>query len=202
MLVSDLVRQVVNDMQASPFGYQFAVDTRGSFMPHETLPLQLLELVNRGTRPNGGSIRLRRAPPRANQTIQDLATDRMRFASVNINMEGNHLALNFGKQWIASLSIHCALIKKISVVRNYPLTAITSLSGDSGPRAHTCISRKLYRQFHHDGPNGLAENSDNDNLTSSDDEVEPLRVSSSSIRSIQPRRSSRLTSTSRLQTDR
>jgi len=67
-------------------------------MPHETLSLQLLELVNRGSHLNGGPIRLRRAPPRANQTIQDLAMDRMRFAYVNINMEGNHLALNFGKR--------------------------------------------------------------------------------------------------------
>ena len=96
--VGDLIGRVVNDMRASPFGYQFTIDARGSFMPHETLDLQLLELVNRGTRLHGHTIRLRRAPPRINQTIQDLATDRYRFAAAGINIEGNHLALNFGKQ--------------------------------------------------------------------------------------------------------
>lgn len=97
-LVVDLIGRVANDMRASPFGYQFAVDSRGSFMPHETLDLQLLELVNRGMRPSGGTIRLRRAPHRINQTIQDLATDRYRFAAAGINIEGSHFALNFGKQ--------------------------------------------------------------------------------------------------------
>ena len=67
-------------------------------MPHETLDLQLLELVNRGTRLHGRTIRLRHAPPRINQTIQDLVMDRYRFAAAGINIEGNHLALNFGKQ--------------------------------------------------------------------------------------------------------
>jgi len=52
-LVTDLIHQVVNDLQQSLFAYQFSGNTRGSFLPHETLPLQLLELVNRGTRHQG-----------------------------------------------------------------------------------------------------------------------------------------------------
>ena len=97
-LVVDLIGRVANDMRASPFGYQFAIDTHGSFMPHKTLDLQLLELVNRGMRPSGSTIRLRCAPHHINQTIQDLATDRYRLAAPGVNIEGNHLALNFGKQ--------------------------------------------------------------------------------------------------------
>jgi hypothetical protein len=97
-VVSDLIQRVVNDMQRSPFAYQFSADGRGSFLPHETLPLQLLELVNRGlVRQSGGPVRLRRAPPRANQTLFDLATDRYRFAAAHFNVEGNQLAINFGK---------------------------------------------------------------------------------------------------------
>ena len=184
-------------MRASPFGYQFTIDARGSFMPHETLDLQLLELVNRGTRLHGRTIRLRRAPPRINQTIQDLATDRYRFAAAGINIEGNHLALNFGKQIdTTQCPIECRTDHGISVVRTYPLTAMMSFDEDTGPRAHTCISRKIYAQFAADDLTSPAENSDGDDngiLPSSDDEVGPIPVSSSSIRSVQLRRPSRVT---------
>ena len=97
-LVTDLIHQVVNDLQGSSFAYQFSGNTQGSFLPHETLPLQLLELVNRGTRRQGVDIvRLRRAPLRAGWTLQDLARDRTHFAAANISIEGNRLVLNFGK---------------------------------------------------------------------------------------------------------
>ena len=97
-MVTDLIHRVVNDLQGSLFAYQFSGNTRGSFLPHETLPLQLLELVNRGTRQQGvDTVRLRRAPLRAGWTLQDLATDRTHFAAANISIEGNRFVLNFGK---------------------------------------------------------------------------------------------------------
>jgi len=70
----------------------------GLSCPTRPLISSCLELVNRGMRPSGGTIRLRRAPHRINQTIQDLATDRYRFAVAGINIEGSHLTLNFGKR--------------------------------------------------------------------------------------------------------
>jgi hypothetical protein len=102
-------------MQGSPFRYQFSVDVRGSFLPHETLPLQILELINRGARQSGASpIRLRRAALRAGWTLHDLAADPARFAAANVNIEDQQLALNFGKYWSMnvqqSLDIHIKLI--------------------------------------------------------------------------------------------
>jgi hypothetical protein len=62
------------------------------------------------------------------------------------------------------------------------MAATMSFPGDPGPpRAHTCISRKLYTQFLHDGPN--IENG-NDEITSSsssdDDDIGPIQVGASS----------------------
>jgi hypothetical protein len=65
---------------------------------HETLDPQLLELVNRGMHPSEGTIQLHCVPHHINQTIQNLMTDWYQFAAARMNIEGNHLALNFSKQ--------------------------------------------------------------------------------------------------------
>ena len=87
-------------MQASPFAYHFAPNTREQavFMPYKVLPLQLLQLVIRGVQQqNDGSVWLRRTAIRPNQTIEELALDRFRFASPGLTIEENRLAINFGK---------------------------------------------------------------------------------------------------------
>jgi hypothetical protein len=93
--VTALIQRAVSDMEASPFNYRFKSDTPRPYLSHETLHLQLLELVNRGVvRSNDGQIRLRRAAHRENQTISDLANDRNRFANPTICIEGNRLVVN------------------------------------------------------------------------------------------------------------
>lgn len=90
------------------------------------------------------------------------------------------------------------IFTNITAVRNYPLTATAAFSGDIGPRAHTCVSRKLYSQFRQDGFSNLTENSDDDEMarvpSSDEDEVGPIGVGGrpTSV----PRRSPRLATAS------
>ena len=82
-------------MEASPFNYQFKSDIRRPYLSHETLHLQLLELVNRGmVRSNDGQIQLCHAAHQENQMVADLANDRNHFANPTICIEGNHLVVN------------------------------------------------------------------------------------------------------------
>ena len=93
--VTALIQRAVSDMEASPFNYQFKSDIHRPYLSHETLHLQLLELVNRGmVHSNDGQIRLGHAAHRENQMVADLANDRNRFANPTICIEGNHLVVN------------------------------------------------------------------------------------------------------------
>lgn len=94
--ISSLINTVASHMQSSPFNYQFRSSSSTFLLSHETLPLQLLEIVNRGVpRATDGQIRLRRTAHRL-LTLGDLATNRMHFAVPDIAIEGNQFVVHFG----------------------------------------------------------------------------------------------------------
>lgn len=97
--VATLMERVIQDMERSPFSYQFTLAPRGtvSFSHGEMLHLQLLEIVNRGVpRQTDGQIRLRRAV-HATLTIGDLVANRMHYAVPTVAIEGNHFVVHLGE---------------------------------------------------------------------------------------------------------
>jgi hypothetical protein len=90
-------------MQASPYRYQFTSNNTASLLAHEALPLQLLEIMNRGTpRPADGQIRLR--PSAHGQlALHNLSQNRIYFALPSLAIEGNSLVLHFGESHLAHI---------------------------------------------------------------------------------------------------
>jgi hypothetical protein len=96
MPITSLIDRITGDMQSSPFCYQFAPESRTFLLAHEALPLQLLQLVNRGVpRGKNANIHLRQAV-HGNKTVQHLAGDRLRFCVPSITIEGNYFTIYFG----------------------------------------------------------------------------------------------------------
>lgn len=86
-------------METSPFNYQFTSDEEDGDMyaPHEVLPLQLLQFLNKGTPRSDGQVRLGPAAFTAENTIEDLFYDRSRYALAGHVIEGNEFVLNLSK---------------------------------------------------------------------------------------------------------
>jgi hypothetical protein len=100
--ITSLIDRIAGDMQSSSFQYQFAPETR-MLLAHEALPLQLLQLVNRGV-PRGWNLHIHlRQAVHGNRTIQHLAGDRLRFCIPNITIEGNpsRFVIYFGEHSIS-----------------------------------------------------------------------------------------------------
>ena len=97
--VVNLIEQVASQMEASDSDFSFASTPHDrSFLRNETLPLQLLEFGNRGIpRSSDMQIRLRRAALPADTTINDLLTDRTRFAINRLAIEGSRFLINLSK---------------------------------------------------------------------------------------------------------
>ena len=97
--VVSLIEQVASRMENSNSTFSFASTPHDhSFLRNETLPLQLLEFANRGIpRPSDMQIRLRRVALPTDTTINDLLTDRTRFAVNRLAIEGsNRFLINLG----------------------------------------------------------------------------------------------------------
>jgi hypothetical protein len=181
--VTALIQRAVADMEASPFNYQFKLDTARLYFSHETLQLQLLELVNRGLVRNDGQIRLRRAAHREDQTISDLANDHNRFANPTLCIEGSRLVVNASEslEIIPVMLLSPEVHSYVAVVRLYPVTVTASLSQhDANPRIHTCLSRKVYAKFGFDSPNGFRETQ---NLSSDEEDDSDVPSSANHQRS-------------------
>lgn len=88
--------RIIGDMQSSPYAYQFTSNSPTAFLVHEALPLQLLEIVNRGAPRLDGQVRLRRTV-HDQMTIGDLAQSRGRFAVPSMAIEGNRFVIHFGE---------------------------------------------------------------------------------------------------------
>jgi hypothetical protein len=99
MLATELVERVAEDMEASSFSYQFTPFPASSVsrLPHETLPLQILRYVNRGSgRNQDGQVRLQNAVITRDQTLADIGGDKLRFVPEHA-IEGNHLVINMSE---------------------------------------------------------------------------------------------------------
>ena len=86
-------------MEASFFCYQFSSnDVHGLFLVHETLPLRLFSIVNRGhPHPGDQKIRLRRAAHGGDETVAILASNQIQYTIPAFSFEGNHFVLNVGE---------------------------------------------------------------------------------------------------------
>ena len=181
--VSTLIEHVAQDMECSSFHYQFSLIMRGtaSFSPEEMLPLQLLEVVNRGVPcQTDGQIRLQCAA-HSNLMIGDLAANQMHYAVPSITIEGNQFIIHLGNSYIL-LELNCTY-KTYIVVRTYPVTALTSLDPSLPARLHSCISRKLF--FHFEVDAVCSEANDEEEPSSDEDETPVPNLD-------QPRHSERL----------
>jgi hypothetical protein len=96
MTVTALINRIVTDLASSPYNYQVTTASSASLLLHESLPLQLLEFVNRGVRRRvDNQIRLRRAA-HGSRLLIDLAQDRAHYAISGPSIEGNHFVVHFG----------------------------------------------------------------------------------------------------------
>lgn len=84
-------------MQSSAFNYRFSTNVRGNYLPHEVLPLQLLEIKNQGhARRSDGQILLRTSAHGLDITVGDLAAQKTRFAIPKVAIEQTRLNIYFG----------------------------------------------------------------------------------------------------------
>ena len=68
------------------------------FVHAETLPLQLLEIINRGVpRPSDGQIRLRRVAPNTTMNIVALTGNQLHYAIPSLAIEGNNFVIHLSK---------------------------------------------------------------------------------------------------------
>ncbi|KAJ7079268.1 hypothetical protein B0H15DRAFT_804527 [Mycena belliarum] len=135
--VVDLLRIGSRAMQDGPGSYQFGIEngTRASrHQPHETLPLQILALINKGNaRNNGVSYLTSHYPVALSMTIANLTDPvpamRSKFGHPSLCVERDHLD---GAQLIIR-----AVIRRAGV-------RFTSTVGDPMPRTrtHTCLSTR------------------------------------------------------------
>lgn len=95
--IIDLIECVKTDMQSSTFNYRLSDEPRGHYLPHEVLPLQLLEIMNSGhPRSADDQIRLRAAAYSPDLTVVDLAGNKTKFAVPAIAIEGTRFVIHFG----------------------------------------------------------------------------------------------------------
>ncbi|KAJ7160827.1 hypothetical protein C8R46DRAFT_1223166 [Mycena filopes] len=138
-----LIATVVAAMESSPTRWKF---NRGQsslayhLRPHESLPLQLLGLVNKGIpRSHNGPIFLRRQPPSLDHTLRTLLDDRSIFAKPKVTIRGSRMIVQL-------------------VVARSGITCIadpdTPASGH--PRRHSCLSTIFHEFFSiaHEDPEG------------------------------------------------
>jgi hypothetical protein len=179
--ILSLINQVIASMTSSEFNYRFTVNPSAFLLSHESLPLQLLEIVNRGVPRTDGQVRLRCT---AHQllTLGDLANNRMHFAVPSIAIEGNQFVIHFGELF-HTYHFNCEeLMFYHLVVRMFLLICTAALNHDgndgNGPRTHTCISHKVYSLF---GPDGSIGNPNYDGDTSDEDNDAPAASSSRAV---------------------
>ena len=139
-------------MSTSDSSYQFTSSTQGSsWMSHETQPLELLGLVNKGNpRVSDNQVRLQRMPINASSTFERLANDRTSFANPSVCVEDDRFVVHFSECIVLGINELCAHC--CAVVRNHPLSGLASFDGIPG--RHVCLSARLYWQFYSDSQSG------------------------------------------------
>ncbi|KAJ7026563.1 hypothetical protein C8F04DRAFT_1045551 [Mycena alexandri] len=156
--IIDLVATVVAAMQSSSVQWQFS-DGSSSLArylrPHETLDLQLLGLVNKGSRSKGGDIYMRRQPANRTQTLSDLLADRTLFAKPKFLVRDRRLIVKFG---------------------------LADRRSPGGlPRRHSCLSTLMHDIFSIENEKGRTPDwsppqCDSDGETDNDSDIEELHA--------------------------
>ena len=78
-------------------------------MSHETLPLELLGLVNKGNpRISDNQVRLRRMPINTSTTFERLANDQTSFANPSVCVEDDRFVVHFSKCIMFDINKLCA----------------------------------------------------------------------------------------------
>ena len=98
LLVTDLIRNVSEMMARSNKQYQLTSPADETiYVTHEALPLNLLEIHNRGrVAAEYAHTRLRRAALQQHWSISDLAGRRRQFASPELAIEGGRFVIHLG----------------------------------------------------------------------------------------------------------
>lgn len=151
-LITDLITRVIDDMSTSPSLYRFASSSleNNMFLSHETQPLQLLGLVNKGTpRVSDNQVHLRTMPVTRSTTLQHLADDKA-FANAAECIEDGRFVIYFGECVVCDQS--SPLTHFMTAARHHPISAVTSFDGGIG--RHLCISERFYSIFYSDSTNG------------------------------------------------
>ncbi|KAJ7667002.1 hypothetical protein DFH06DRAFT_1185214 [Mycena polygramma] len=131
--IVSLINTVVAAMEASEKKWVFP---RGSsslirhLRPHESLYLQLLGLVNKGSARRDGRILLRRQPADRALTLAGLLADPNLFSKPKLLIREGRLIINF-------------------VVTNSGITCLDDI-GDGALRRHSCLSAKMHSLFSFD----------------------------------------------------
>jgi hypothetical protein len=148
-----LLQSIQASMEASDFNYRFADPTplgpsTAGILPHESLPLSLLGLVNRGRpHPTLDEVRLRTEPAH-NLTVGMLINEpslHAKFANAALCVESGRLVLHLCKFCVFIVTQIANLFKGI-----LPRTRYTFQVPEQGNRVHRCLSQRIYSQFPQD----------------------------------------------------
>lgn len=179
-------------MEASRFQYKFDTPqslSSSGMLPHESLPLSLLALVNRGRiHPSLDEILLRTERAH-NLSIRGMLSDpslRNRFAVPSLCIEDSRLVIHMCK----SLFLKGAAGKSnffLSLKGILPRAEYSFRVPDEDNHIHHCLSKRIYRQFPQDSrrprerPAALCDDWDTsggeDNGDMSDEDMSELEVS-------------------------
>jgi hypothetical protein len=105
-------------------------------------------------------IKLRRTPADPNITIQMMFENRTLYTPPAIGncIEDGYFVIHLSSFFPFYIFYHHEILTFVLVVRDYPLTAVTSFNGNLA-KIHKCISRRVYGPFSGDrhAPNLAAE---------------------------------------------
>jgi len=120
-------------------------------MSHETQPLELLGLVNKGNpQVSNNQVWLQRMPINPSSTFERLANDRTSFANLSVCVEDDRFVVHFSECIVLRINGLCA--HYCAVVHNHPLSGLASFDGIPG--RHVYLSARLYWQFYSDSQSG------------------------------------------------
>lgn len=148
--------KIAEDMSVSSRKWEFhqvSSSLRRHLRPHESLPLQLLGLTNRGApRHRDGLLMLRRQPPDCDLTLAGLFTiDSTTYTKPKYCIRKKRLILNFGE--FSNVDATPSLAQSFTVVAHSGITCLVDLNGHS-TRRHACLPELMHSLFSTDNEQG------------------------------------------------
>lgn len=146
LLVIDLIHDIATMMASSTLQYQLDAPTPEMvYVAHEALPLNLLEIHDRGrTASEYTYARLRCSALQQQWSVSDLAGHRRRFANPELAIEGNRFVVHLGMFCNLRSRRRSPGLTFAQVTASEPLTFIKD------GVLHTCIAKKVYNGFDDD----------------------------------------------------